>query len=383
MSNILPDLSAQPLFPQQDWLYSTPQASSVFFDGPTVTNLINNDVITNESGDFINDVINARIDTASKYILSDFNFGSTDYSGGIKVGTITWNTTTGAVTGGDGIVISRAGILGAKSGVATFTITNAGDATFAGTLAAASGTLGSITIGTNAWHVDSSGNMWWGNFATYAAATYKIGADGTGNFSGLTVGTNVAVGSGSAYSGVINTAYVNALNITVLGTVTTGTLTGVNVNSSSGNNRISLTSGDTVDFYYTGDSVGQILSSSGGLEIGVDSYMYFKIAGVNHGQWIPAGDFCPYANNGSNLGRVDVEYTLNWANAWISTIYATTYYGGGNAGQTASDSFVTEVWQTKDGDGFVTNVQYKDRPLAVTGGIVTTWGNESALTDAG
>ena len=78
------------------------------------------------------------------------------------------------VTGGTGIVINDRGIIGAASGVATFTIdSTTGNATFAGTLAAASGTLGSITIGTNAWHVDSSGNMWWGNFASYAAATIK------------------------------------------------------------------------------------------------------------------------------------------------------------------------------------------------------------------
>ncbi len=46
--------------------------------------------------------------------------------------------------------------------------------TMSGTLNAATGTLGAITIGTNAWHVDSSGNMWWGNYATYATAYNSI-----------------------------------------------------------------------------------------------------------------------------------------------------------------------------------------------------------------
>jgi len=40
--------------------------------------------------------------------------------------------------------------------------------TFSGTLSAASGTLGDITVGTNAWHIDSSGNMWWGSDSSYA-----------------------------------------------------------------------------------------------------------------------------------------------------------------------------------------------------------------------
>ena len=37
---------------------------------------------------------------------------------------------------------------------------------------------GSITIGTDAWHVDSSGNMWWGAFATYADASIRISSLG-------------------------------------------------------------------------------------------------------------------------------------------------------------------------------------------------------------
>jgi len=54
-------------------------------------------------------------------------------TGGIKVGTITWNSTTGALTGGTGIAITVYGIIGAAAGVATFTF-NAltGAATFKG-----------------------------------------------------------------------------------------------------------------------------------------------------------------------------------------------------------------------------------------------------------
>jgi len=54
-------------------------------------------------------------------------------SGAIRVGSITWNSTTGALTGGTGIAITEYGIIGANGGVATFTINAVtGDALFAG-----------------------------------------------------------------------------------------------------------------------------------------------------------------------------------------------------------------------------------------------------------
>ncbi len=94
------------------------------------------------------DMIIDTIDTSAKKILSDFNFGTTDYSGALKAGDITWNTTTGAITGGSGIAIYRKGIVGASAGVTTFSIdATTGDATFAGAFSAATGTLGTITTG--------------------------------------------------------------------------------------------------------------------------------------------------------------------------------------------------------------------------------------------
>lgn len=68
-------------------------------------------------------------------------------TGAMKTGTITWNSTTGALTGGTGIAITEWGIIGAASGSATFTIqASNGAATFAGSLSAADGTfVGDIT----------------------------------------------------------------------------------------------------------------------------------------------------------------------------------------------------------------------------------------------
>lgn len=61
-------------------------------------------------------------------------------TGGYKVGTISWSPTSGTLTGGTGIAITEWGIIGANSGIPTFTIqASTGAATF----------LGDITGGSN------------------------------------------------------------------------------------------------------------------------------------------------------------------------------------------------------------------------------------------
>lgn len=113
----------------------------------------------NSSGNLVTDLINARIDSSAKTILADFNFGSGDYAGGVKAGTITWNTTTGAITGGSGIVVYRGGIVGAAAGVATFSIDAAtGSATFAGALSAVTGSLGALSV-LGSLNVSTAGNI--------------------------------------------------------------------------------------------------------------------------------------------------------------------------------------------------------------------------------
>ena len=83
----------------------------------------------NASGNFID----ANLDTSGKEILGDFTFGA---SGAIKMITDANN----------GLWISPTGILGKKAGDTTLAIGIDGTATFAGTLSAATGTLGKVTI---------------------------------------------------------------------------------------------------------------------------------------------------------------------------------------------------------------------------------------------
>lgn len=84
-------------------------------------------------------------------------------TGGVAVGSITWDSSTGALTGGTGVAITEFGIIGASSGSATFTIEAAtGDATFAGELSAASGTFSgtlSAVDGTFEGDINTSGQV--------------------------------------------------------------------------------------------------------------------------------------------------------------------------------------------------------------------------------
>ena len=145
-------------------------ASSVTIKNSTGSVLIDSDSSTQ---DFVQ-VLNSKLNTETKKILSDFDFGTTDYAGAVKSGDITWNSTTGAITGGSGVVVYRGGILGAKAGVAQFTLNaSTGDATFAGIVAGASGTFGTVTAGT------FTGCTFTGNTFQSALAGLRVQLDNT------------------------------------------------------------------------------------------------------------------------------------------------------------------------------------------------------------
>ena len=116
-------------------------------------------------------------------------------SGFVRLGQTAFNTGVGFWLGDD-------------AGTAKFSIGNSAgnrltwDGTnlvFTGNLSAASGTLGAITIGANAWHVDSAGNMWWGTSTTYAGATIKISAAGAINFTSGIISGAIKIGTSTDY----------------------------------------------------------------------------------------------------------------------------------------------------------------------------------------
>jgi len=281
-------------------------------------------------GNFTN-IINANLNTQTKQILGDFTFGA---SGAIKIITDANN----------GIWLSPTGILAKKAGNTTFVLETDGDATFAGSLLAASGTLGAITIGTNAWHVDSSGNMWWGNFATYAAATIKISAAGVANLSGLTVGTNVGLGTAQDSNGVttiigntVTTSFVNALSVTA-GSVAAENLSGTyitgkiirtsNLDGDSGSG-VAIVGGDNemIHFYYNGTETGTIRGYT--TEGSETTYIRVESASGRSLRWKSShiacdGHFLPTSDEAYNLGQTGTK----WDNVYANKLYQQASTGG-------------------------------------------------------
>lgn len=129
---------------------------------------------------FISDTIN----TSTKTILKDFTFNSTDYSGSFKTGDITWNTSTGAITGGSGILINKKGLIGATSGTPTFTINATTGAITSFTL-----TTGTITLDTSGYVRGGATDYLTGTgvFLGYSGAAYKFSV---GNPAGNYIGWN-------------------------------------------------------------------------------------------------------------------------------------------------------------------------------------------------
>lgn len=92
---------------------------------------------TNNSAEIVNgilitDLVNARLNTSAKTILSDFTFG---VSGAIVMATDVNN----------GLWLSPTGILGKKAGVTTFAVDTSGNATYAGTVTASQIVAGILT----------------------------------------------------------------------------------------------------------------------------------------------------------------------------------------------------------------------------------------------
>jgi len=120
-------------------------------------------------------------------------------AGAIKTGTITWNSTTGALTGGTGIAVTEWGIIGANAGTATFTLeASTGAATF----------KGNITGGSN---IDITGQG-------------KFGGNGTaGGYSAAILANNGKVSS----NGIVSWTGANSGDSGVLGLATSANTYGI------------------------------------------------------------------------------------------------------------------------------------------------------------
>ena len=72
----------------------------------------------------------SKLAASSSYTLT--GVAQLSGTGGVMAGSVTWNSSTGVVTGGSGIVMTQNGITGVKAGAVTFSIDNSGSAVFRG-----------------------------------------------------------------------------------------------------------------------------------------------------------------------------------------------------------------------------------------------------------
>jgi hypothetical protein len=246
-------------------------------------------------------------------------------SGGIKVGSITWSPLTGQLTGGSGIAITEAGIIGAQSGVAKFTIDTSGNALFAG-------------------DINTQGDAF---FSGDNPASVPVNISGTNynvDYSSSSVGTTNAPGKvrtgvfGFSNSLALFPAPSSLFNVGVIGIGHNGiSCPGIGV----------VGQGDTFGGFFSGDVVGLGCSSSIGGGVG------FEIQGNSLFKWNgylivpPAGDTTRFLRNDGQWTTALTSAPTNSGTATVSSgqisILGSTSTGiaGAFVGTTGSGSTVT------------------------------------------
>ena len=141
----------------------TVSAGSIISGSATVSGTTMTDIRQMATDGFdINQALTVSGTTVLKGVLQPNNTGA------VAVGSITWNSTTGALVNGTGIAITEWGIIGASAGVATFTLqASNGAATF----------KGDITGGSN---INITGQGRFDGSTTEGGATYAVVANSSG-----------------------------------------------------------------------------------------------------------------------------------------------------------------------------------------------------------
>lgn len=107
-------------------------------------------------------------------------------SGAFKIGTIMWDT-SGNMTSGSGIAITAAGIIGAKGGIATFSVDSSGNAYFKGDITGASGTFSGKIETASSITADGAGVV--GIFGPAAAIKGRASGMGASAIYGVVTGS--------------------------------------------------------------------------------------------------------------------------------------------------------------------------------------------------
>jgi hypothetical protein len=230
--------------------------------------------------------------------------------GGIKVGSIAWNT-SGVVTSGSGIAITENGIVGAKAGVPNFSIDTSGNALFKG-------------------DINTDGDAYFNGF-NLATFTINVGGiDYDIDYSSNSVALNSA--SGNVRAGAVGYAYslASQFNVGVLGIGRNGIPSpGIGV----------VGDGDTFGGYFSGGQAAIVARATGGTNVAVqiESTGQFLWNGYtipaptgstslflrNDGTWATAGAGSGVSSFNTRTGAVtlltgDITDTAPGANFYLS-----------------------------------------------------------------
>ncbi|MDY0206212.1 MAG: hypothetical protein RBR82_06255 [Pseudomonas sp.] len=142
-------------------------------------------------------------------------------TGALKVGSVTWNTTTGAYSSGTGIAITEAGIIGANTSGVSFSIDTSGNAIFRGDITGANGTF-SGNINTNGYIRGSTDTAVSLTLPTSGATSVSSAAHYT-NYSGgsygvaAICGVNNSTSSNGSVIGIYGAGASSAYGVGVFG----------------------------------------------------------------------------------------------------------------------------------------------------------------------
>lgn len=246
-------------------------------------------------------------------IVGDNILANTINASKITTGSLIVGTNVGLGTAQD-----SAGVTTIVGGVVTTSFVNALNVTaqyVVASISISSPTItgGSIAIGSgnNIFKADSNG-IYLGN-ATFASAPFRVSMAGALTATSVTISGSLTTGTGSSISGT----YISNINAD---TITTGTLSAITVQTSSGNNRIKLVS-DTIQFY-SGGALKATLDGSSAASGGVKNTGDFFIAN-NKSYWVTSS-----GGGASEYGGMSITSSNEF---WLTLGTANTFFIKNNA----------------------------------------------------
>ena len=262
-------------------------------------------------------VANAALSPTSNYVLQGTVQLPSTAAGGIEAGSVTWNASTGAVTGGTGVVFTQNGITAVNNGATTFLIDKNGNATYAGALSAATGTFaGSLSAasGTFTGTLSSVNGTFTGQLVAATGTFSGSLSAATGTFSGsvsagaitssTTINVNGSLTTASGSQGAIQANSSYGANIGVIGWSGIG---GVGVAGGATN------SGSYAVFGYSTDS------SSPGVyaENTAGGYALQLYGTMNHTGVTPISGSVAFTNTNAPSGHTVLQYLPFYINGTL------------------------------------------------------------------